>query len=117
MPFSLIRPRSPDKQTDLDVAALTGVMAPFFGVESGKPCGFLDSPAWRVLQNDIRWTDNTAFFAPKPGALYPAVYDLAERALAAAKSTHAFDQLEQLGWRGLADWRERMAQSQEGGAE
>jgi CRISPR-associated protein Cmr2 len=108
VPFSLIRPRNPDKQTDLDVAALTGVMAPFFGVEPGKPCGFLDSPAWRVLQNDIRWTDNTAFFAPKPGALYPAVYDLAERALAAAKSTHAFDQLEQLGWRdsltGESEW-------------
>jgi CRISPR-associated protein Cmr2 len=108
VPFSLIRPRNPDKQTELDVAALTDVMAPFFGVDPGKRCGFLDSPAWRVLQNDIRWTDNTAFFSPKPGTLYPAVYDLAERALAAAKSTHAFDQLKQLGWRdsltGESEW-------------
>ena len=29
VPFSLIRARNPDKQTDLDIAALTGVMAPF----------------------------------------------------------------------------------------
>jgi CRISPR-associated protein Cmr2 len=25
-------------------------MAPFFGVETGEPCGFLDTPAWQVLQ-------------------------------------------------------------------
>jgi CRISPR-associated protein Cmr2 len=108
VPFSLIRPRNPDKQTDLEVAALNDAMAPFFGVEQGKACGFLDSPAWRVLQKDIRWTDNTTFFAPKPGVLYPAVYDLAERVLAAAKSAHRFDQLEQAGWRdsltGESEW-------------
>jgi CRISPR-associated protein Cmr2 len=32
------------------------------------------------------------FFAPNPGVLYPAVYDLAERVLAAAKSTRPFAQ-------------------------
>ena len=99
VPFSLIRPRNAGKQTDLDVAALSSAMAPFFGVEQGKPCGFLSSPAWRVLQKEIQWTDNTTFFTPNPGVLYPAVYDLVERVLAAAKSTHAFDQIEQTGWR------------------
>ena len=101
VPFSLIRPRNADKQTDLDVAALSDAMAPFFEVERGKPCGFLASPAWQVLQKEIQWTGNTTFFAPNPGVLYPAVYDLAERVLAAAKSTHAFVQLEQTGWRDL----------------
>jgi CRISPR-associated protein Cmr2 len=99
VPFSLIRPRDANTQTDLDLAMLSDAMAPFFGVEKGEACGFLDSPAWRVLQQEIRWSDNTTFFAPKPGVLYPAVYDLAERALAAAKSTHTFSQLEQTGWR------------------
>ncbi len=83
-------------------------MAPFFGVEAGQPCGFLDQPAWQALQKDIDWGDGTAFFAPNPGVLYPAVYDLAERVLAAAKSTRTFDQREQHGWRcsltGEAEW-------------
>ena len=44
VPFSLIRPRDDDKQTDLDVVALSDAMAPFFEVERGRPCGFLASP-------------------------------------------------------------------------
>jgi CRISPR-associated protein Cmr2 len=99
VPFSLIRPRNGDRQTDLDTAALSNAMAPFFGVTPGQACGFLASPAWQVLQREIPWSDKTTFFAPKPGVLYPAVYDLAERALAAAKSAHPFPQLEQTGWR------------------
>jgi CRISPR-associated protein Cmr2 len=99
VPFSLIRPRDDENQTDLDIAAVSDAMAPFFGVERGKLCGFLASPAWQMLQKEIQWTGNTTFFAPNPGVLYPAVYDLAERVLAAAKSTHVFTQLEQTGWR------------------
>jgi CRISPR-associated protein Cmr2 len=108
VPFSLIRPRDAERQTDLDVAPLGNAMAPFFGAKNGTPCGFLASPAWQVLQKEIRGTGNSVFFAPKPGVLYPAVYDLAERALAAAKSTRAFAQLEQQGWRdsltGESEW-------------
>ncbi len=108
VPFSLIRPRNPAKQTDLDVSLLSAAMAPFFGVSDGKPCGFLAQPAWRALQREIDWGDGTVFFAPNPGVLYPAVYDLAERVLAAAKSTRTFDQTTQHGWRcsltGEAEW-------------
>lgn len=108
VPFSLIRPRNPAKQTDLDVSLLSAAMAPFFGVSDGKPCGFLAQPAWRALQREIDWGDGTVFFAPNPGVLYPAVYDLAERVLAAAKSTRTFDQTTQQGWRcsltGEAEW-------------
>jgi CRISPR-associated protein Cmr2 len=108
VPFSLIRPRDADRQIDLDVAALADAMTPFFGAGRGEACGFLNSPAWQVLQRNVPWPDNTTFFAPKPGVLYPAIYDLAERLLAAAKSTHEFEQLEQQGWRdslsGESEW-------------
>jgi CRISPR-associated protein Cmr2 len=108
VPFSLIRPRNDEQQTDLDVTQLSEAMVPFFGMEPGQACGFLDSPAWKVLQQEAKFTDGTTFFSPKPGVLYPAVYDLAERVLAAAKSVRPFTQLEQNGWRdslsGETEW-------------
>jgi CRISPR-associated protein Cmr2 len=115
VPFSLIRPRNAVKQTDLDVTALSEAMAPFFGVELGEPCGFLRTPAWQLLQNELvlaqsakSHAKSTVFFAPNPGVLYPAVYDLAERVLAAAKSVRAFEQSRQQGWRcsltGETEW-------------
>lgn len=105
VPFSLIVPRNHEKQTDLDTVQLSEAMAPFFGVEPGKPCGFLDTPAWKVLQGEGH---DSRFFAPNPGTLYPAVYDLAERVMAAAKSVRPFDQSRQEGWRcsltGETEW-------------
>ena len=108
VPFSLIDPRNKARQIDLDTSALSAAMAPFFGAEVGKPCGFLDTPAWQTLAKGIDWNDNTTFFAPNPGVLYPAVYDLAERMLAAAKSARTFEQGTQHGWRcsltGETEW-------------
>ncbi|MDY0331672.1 MAG: type III-B CRISPR-associated protein Cas10/Cmr2 [Thiomonas sp.] len=108
VPFSLIKPRNTARQTDLDTSALSEAMRPFFGVEPGKPCGFLDTPAWQVLQKEIDWGDGTTFFAPNPGVLYPAVYDLAERVMAAAKAARRFDPMQEEGWRcslsGEAEW-------------
>ena len=108
VPFSLVRPRDAGRQTDLDTSALSAAMAPFFGVASSAPSGFLDSQAWKVLQKDRQWSDNTTFFAPNPGVLYPAVYDLAERVLAAAKAVRPFEQTTQRGWRcsltGETEW-------------
>ncbi len=78
------------------------------GVEPHQPAGFLASHAWQVLGKEARWDSNTTFFAPNPGVLYPAVHDLAERALAAAKSVRSFGQSEQRGWRcsltGETEW-------------
>lgn len=106
VPFSLIRCKDEIKQRDLDVTALSEAMRPFFGGE-GEP-GFLGSAAWRVLQKEMRWDDRTRFFAPNPGVLYPAVYELAERVLAAAKTTRRFSQMQQRGWRcsltGETEW-------------
>lgn len=108
VPFSLIRPRNAERQTDLDTTQLSQAMAPFFGVQPGQPAGFLASPAWKVLQAETKWDDRTTFFAPNPGALYPAIQDLAERALAAAKSVRPFAQTAQTGWRcsltGETEW-------------
>lgn len=124
VPFSLIRPRDGRRQTDLDTSMLSEAMAPFFkaprgaapapsaspvpGAGADEPIGFLDSPAWRVLQEDRTWSDGTRFFAPNPGVLYPAVYDLAERVLAAAKAVRPFAQTKQRGWRcsltGETEW-------------
>jgi CRISPR-associated protein Cmr2 len=111
IPFSLIKSRNPQKQTDLDTVALSAAMAPFFGKNSGAPCGFLATPAWQLLQKELQIDsegEKSVFFAPNPGVLYPAVHDLAERALAAAKSARACDQTEQHGWRcaltGETEW-------------
>ncbi len=105
VPFSLITPHNQEKQTDLDTVQLSHAMAPFFGVEPGQPCGFLDTPAWKVLQGEDH---DSRFFSPNPGALYPAVYELAERVMAAAKAVRPFSQTRQEGWRcsltGETEW-------------
>lgn len=108
VPFSLIHPRNTDKQNDLDTTQLSAAMAPFFGVTPEQPSGFLASPAWQVLKDDMPWDDRTTFWSPNPGTLYPAVFDLAERALAVAKASRTFAQLPQHGWRcsltGESEW-------------
>ncbi len=106
VPFSLIHCRDEKRQRNLDVVQLSKSMKPFFA-GNAEP-GFLGSHAWDVLQQDIEWDDYTTFFAPNPGVLYPAVHDLAERVLAAAKSNRAFESMNQQGWRcsltGESEW-------------
>lgn len=108
VPFSLIGIANKQKQTGLNTTALQQAMAPFFGSAPDVASGFLASTAWQVLQQDLAWDDKTKFFAPNPGVLYPAVYDLAERIHAAAKATRAFAQNPQSGWRcaltGEVEW-------------
>lgn len=110
VPFSLIGIGDRKKQTGLDTTQLSAAMRPFFEGD-GEP-GFLDTPAWQLLQKEIELVDDSGrksvFFAPNPGVLYPAVHDLAERALAAAKSVRNFAQTRHQGWRcsltGEAEW-------------
>lgn len=108
VPFSLAPPRDAERQTELDTTRLSEAMAPFFGTERGESCGFLASPAWRVLQRELRWDSDQKFYFPSPGVLYPAVYELAERVLAAAKAVRPFEQTRQRGWRcsltGETEW-------------
>ena len=111
VPFSLIGVATPDKQTGLDTTQLSAAMQPFFGAADGQDAGFLATPAWRLLQKELAWVEGgkkSTFFAPNPGVLYPAVHDLAERALAAAKSLRPFAQSTHQGWRcslsGETEW-------------
>lgn len=112
VPFSLVQIGDRSKQTQLDTSLLQQAMAPYFGVDDGEECGFLASEAWKILQKSKAWDINTEdapkFFDPNPGVLYPAVYDLANRSLASAKSTRLFDQSMQTGWRcsltGETEW-------------
>ena len=111
VPFSLIQVANPDKQTGLDTTQLSTAMQPFFGATDGQDAGFLATPAWRLLQKDLAWVEGgkqSTFFTPNPGVLYPAVHDLAERALAAAKALRPFAQSRQEGWRcsltGETEW-------------
>jgi CRISPR-associated protein Cmr2 len=111
VPFSLIRCRDEEKQRDLDPSGLLSAMAPFYGAAEGQGCGFLESPAWEMLAQELEIPQGqrrVKFLAPNPGVLYPAVYELAERVLAAAKAARPFEQLEQRGWRdslsGEVEW-------------
>lgn len=111
VPFSLIGVAQRDKQTGLDTTHLSRAMRPFFGASEGAACGFLDTDAWKLLQSELQWQEGckkSTFFAPNPGVLYPAVHDLAERALAAAKSLRPFAQSAHQGWRcslcGETEW-------------
>ena len=95
-----------------DVVQLSEAMRPFFAGPPGQACGFLASPAWAVLQNELRLqgapAGSPAFVAPNPGVLYPAIHDLAERVLSAAKAVRPFAQSLQEGWRcsltGETEW-------------
>lgn len=110
VPFSLASPQDEKRQTGVDVAPLRRFMAPFYGVGEQQEAGFLASPAWKVLSQQIEWPEESGvrFYEPNPGVLYPAFYDLGERLLAAAKSLRQFSQSRQEGWRcsltGEAEW-------------
>lgn len=112
VPFSLIGVADVKKQTGLDTTQLSKAMRPFFGTGEGQDCGFLATPAWQLLQKELHAQDDSGqkftFFTPNPGVLYPAVHELAERALAAAKALRPFEQSTQEGWRctlsGETEW-------------
>ena len=59
---------------------------------------FLGSNAWRLLSREIS-IDGQQFYRPNAGTLYPAMYQLLDRAQAAAKSVRPFRQLPQEGYR------------------
>lgn len=112
VPFSLIAVANKQKQTGLDTTQLSAAMRPFFGAAEGQDGGFLSTPAWQLLRQELQAQDDSGqkftFFQPNPGVLYPAVHDLAERALAAAKALRPFTQNRHEGWRcslsGETEW-------------
>ncbi len=59
---------------------------------------FFASDMWKLLSREIS-VDDVAFYSPNPGVVYPAVFDVAERSLAAVKSLRPFAQRPQSGYR------------------
>lgn len=112
VPFSLIGVADTQKQTGLDTTQLSEAMRPFFGSAAGADSGFLATDAWKLLRQELQAQDGSGqkftFFCPNPGVLYPAVHELAERALAAAKALRPFGQNTHEGWRcslsGETEW-------------
>lgn len=73
-----------------------------------KQQGVFDAKVWDIITKELPLKDLTFSFNPNSGVLYPAVYELAERSLAAAKSTRSFAHLLEEGHRctltGEAEW-------------
>ncbi len=103
VPWSLVETDS-DGKVEASTPRLREAMRPFF--ESNPP-GHLGSKAWQLLGGGLKLEEGW-FWRPNPGALYPALHELLERALAAAKSVRPFTQTVQQGWRdslsGEAEW-------------
>ena len=72
-----------------------------------KKQGVFQDATWKVLTKELQ-LDGLKFWQPNTGILYPAVYELAERALGTAKSTRPFAPLREEGHRctltGEAEW-------------
>lgn len=72
-----------------------------------KKQGVFQDATWKVLTKELK-LDGLKFWAPNTGILYPAVYELAERSLGAAKATRTFAPLLEEGHRctltGEAEW-------------
>ncbi len=78
--------------------SLEAALKPFYP-ENGKRPGLFGNEVWETLTAPIEPKQGWRFWEPNDGMYYPAVYDLGDRMLAAAKSTRTFDQLEQKGYR------------------
>jgi len=60
--------------------------------------GVFDPKTWSVLTKSVK-LDGFDFWQPNSGLLYPAVYELADRSLAAVKAARPFQQVTQEGHR------------------
>jgi CRISPR-associated protein Cmr2 len=87
-----------DEVKDLDDAAerLQGALADIH--PDLARAGVFSDKVWKILRQEIP-LEGFQFWQPNAGMLYPTVYELAERSLAAAKTLRRFDQLKQEGHR------------------
>ena len=94
--WSLVPLGSSGEGVDAAAERLQRLLARFHPADGSAP-GFFGSRAWQLLRSGHR--DPDAFFPPNTGILYPAAYDLVERAHAAAKTLRPFVQHEEAGYR------------------
>jgi len=59
--------------------------------------GFLGTPQWKLLREAIG--SRGIVYTPNPGVLYPALYDLLDRVMGAAKTVRPFGQTREEGYR------------------
>lgn len=88
---------SADATDEPDLRTLLGRFYP-----AAEQPGYFDSAAWKALlalPRRDRGQQAAWFWDPRPAALYPALYDLAERSLAARKTLRPFVQSTQRGYR------------------
>jgi len=83
------------KTTVTGVEGLREALARFH--PEGEEPGFLGSEQWKLLQEAIE--GEGIVYVPNPGVLYPALYDLLDRLVAAAKTARPFLQVREEGYR------------------
>lgn len=76
-----------------------GALATHYPERANTSPGFFASRAWTILGGGEQVCEGVRFFAPNPGAVYPAVYELLERQVAPAKTVRRFHQTAQRGYR------------------
>lgn len=79
-------------------SSLRQALATFYPADRAQKPGLFGERVWEVLSSP-KSIENAAFHEPNAGIFYPAVHELAERSLAAAKSARVFGQLLQRGFR------------------
>jgi CRISPR-associated protein Cmr2 len=77
---------------------LEATLKSFYPQDGTRP-GLFGSEVLETLKSPIDPEQGWRFWEPTEGIFYPAVYDLADRTIAAAKATRVFDQLIQKGYR------------------
>jgi len=92
VPWSLVTGNG----TNLDCSALGDAVQGFY--PEGDAASFIDSATWKLLSQEIT-VDGERFYHPNGGVLYPALFDVLERANAAAKSLRSFTQQHEEGYR------------------
>jgi len=93
VPWSLVS----GSGTTLNTEKLELALQQFYQ-DSDKRPGFLGTTAWKLLSQELK-VDGQRFFLPNGGVLYPAMFDLLERANASAKSLRPFTQQSEEGYR------------------
>lgn len=78
---------------------LSHALASFYpDTKADKKPGFFGHPVWRILSRQVL-IEGARFYEPNPGVLYPAVYELCDRTLAATKNLRPGAQIIQRGYR------------------
>src|SRR5690606_26109293 len=97
-----------DGERDVRTDSLAEAMRPFFPSEQAAAPGVHGSDAWQVLQRPVELEGEAKCYQPNPGALYPALHELGERVVAAAKAVRPFPASTQEGYRcsltAVAEW-------------